>query len=250
MGTRQEEWRQIIWWPEHEVSSHGRVRRTTASGSVCAGQVLKPHACSAGYLRIQLRPLVHALVAEAFLGSRPPGYVVNHKDGDKQNNSVENLEWVTRAENNDHAIRSGLGGFGSVHGQSKLTETQVLEIRARYGGAWGEQGRLADEYGVTQGLVSKIVRGEIWTHLPLGPITSSPTAKSGAGHGRARLTGRKVRSMRRRYGNGESVEQIAARYGMDRQVIRNIVRGKTWKHVTPKDVMALSSALTCTPTER
>ena len=46
--------------------------------------------------------LVHRLVANTFLGNAPCGHEVNHKDGNKQNNSVENLEWVTKSENQRH----------------------------------------------------------------------------------------------------------------------------------------------------
>ena len=51
---------------------------------------------------------IHVLVLEAFVEARPLGLVSNHKDGDKNNNHITNLEWVTRAENNLHAYRTGL----------------------------------------------------------------------------------------------------------------------------------------------
>jgi len=53
------------------------------------------------------RVCVHVLVANCFLGDRPPGLVVNHKDGNGANNWHENLEYVTQAENCRHAVRTG-----------------------------------------------------------------------------------------------------------------------------------------------
>jgi hypothetical protein len=48
------------------------------------------------------------LVAENFIGKRPKGYEINHKDGKKSNNRLNNLEWVTPKENYHHAVKLGL----------------------------------------------------------------------------------------------------------------------------------------------
>ena len=70
-----------------------------------------------GYRRTQIsmadgsktNQLVHRLVLLAFIGEHPEGKnIVNHKDGDKTNNSLENLEWVTSQENTQHAVDTGL----------------------------------------------------------------------------------------------------------------------------------------------
>ncbi|WP_313481464.1 HNH endonuclease signature motif containing protein [Atlantibacter hermannii] len=62
---------------------------------------------------------VHKLVADNFLGSKPsPNHVVNHKDGNKQNNHSDNLEWVTISENTRHAYLNGMAG-GRKHGSYK-----------------------------------------------------------------------------------------------------------------------------------
>src|SRR3990167_11158931 len=106
MKREREEWRTIDGWP-HEVSSLGRVRRGL-SGSTCPGRLVQP---IREYVRVSLRRdrrqtahPVHRLVADAFLGSRPPGHQINHKNGNKTDNRAENLEWVTRNENQLHAV--------------------------------------------------------------------------------------------------------------------------------------------------
>ncbi len=93
----------------YEVSDLGRVRRT--GKDVLA---FKKH--SGGYVMVCLhvnRPAyrtVHSLVCEAFIGPRPEGAEINHRDANKQNNYPSNLEYVTHAENMRHAVENGLNG--------------------------------------------------------------------------------------------------------------------------------------------
>ncbi len=64
-----------------------------------------------GYLRYKINNIyrsVHQIVSDKFLGVKPEGLVVNHKDGDKKNNRYENLEYITITENIRHAIENGL----------------------------------------------------------------------------------------------------------------------------------------------
>lgn len=73
------------------------------------GNKLTAHLCN-GYLRVKMNNIhrqVHHLVAEATLGPRPEGLVVNHIDGNRTNNRPENLEYITQAENIQHSIRIG-----------------------------------------------------------------------------------------------------------------------------------------------
>jgi hypothetical protein len=72
--------------------------------------------------------MVHRLVAEAFIANPHNKPEVNHKDGNKKNNSVANLEWVTRNENAIHGFDNGLLVHGFSHHSSKLTREQVREI--------------------------------------------------------------------------------------------------------------------------
>lgn len=104
----------------YQASDQGRVRsvdnyvRCGRGGKglrLVRGRVLRP-GNSRGYLIVNLPPAgtiaVHLLVARAFLSPRPAGAEVNHKDGVKVNCAPANLEWVTKTENQLHAVAFGL----------------------------------------------------------------------------------------------------------------------------------------------
>lgn len=99
---------------------------------------------------------------ELFVGPRPEKHEINHKDGNKTNNSVANLEYVTCSENNRHAFRTGLSKGpprkdGTANHNSKFTQRQVAWIRKRHGE--GESiAALSRELGVTTTCIGKIVR--------------------------------------------------------------------------------------------
>ncbi len=230
---QHEQWRDIQRWPDHEVSNQGHVRRKLSNDRL-PGHVLKQHSRNDGYPYVVFRIRVHSLVAEAFYGPPPiKGQVVNHKDGDRANNSVDNLEWVTYSGNAVHAYEHGLQKRGEGHGRAKLTDAQVIEIRERYHGQWGGQSALAREYGVTQGLISQIVRGEVWTHLPVGDVTSSGQRPRGEDHPSATVTEPIVKALRAEYAaGGVTHQQLAEKYNISQTTVSRIVRRRTWKHIT------------------
>jgi HNH endonuclease/NUMOD4 motif len=183
VSFRSEEWRPVPGLETlYEVSNQGRVRRIGKAartgkgrgGGARLGLIRKPQQAAGGYLRVELYEggrahgrAVHVLVAAAFLGPRPPGKETNHKDGDKQNNKVENLEYVNRSENMIHAYRTGLRvpaelPCGEQHPNSKLTKEQVAEIRRLYVPHVYGTPRLAKEFGVSAKTVWAIVRGDNW----------------------------------------------------------------------------------------
>lgn len=89
---------------DYEITRDGQVINKTN------GHVLKPQPNGKGYLRVSIGgqlTFVHRLVAQKYIPN-PNNYdQVNHIDGDKTNNSVDNLEWVTHAENVQNAINRG-----------------------------------------------------------------------------------------------------------------------------------------------
>jgi hypothetical protein len=137
------------------------------------GKILKPHFDRSGYPRVRLskhgqftRFLVHRIIAATFIGPCPKFHVVNHKNGIKTDRSVENLEYVTKSENERHAYQV-LGirkNQGSRHGMAKLTEEQVKEIRALPKPMRGEFSALAQKYRVSIPSISMIVNNKTWRH--------------------------------------------------------------------------------------
>lgn len=92
----------------YQISSYGQVK------SLLTNKILVGDTNSLGYRRVTLyapikkRFFIHRLVALHFCKDYQENLIVNHKDGDKTNNKVENLEWVTRSENDLHAYKNNL----------------------------------------------------------------------------------------------------------------------------------------------
>ncbi|WP_186092288.1 HNH endonuclease [Burkholderia gladioli] len=160
-----EQWRAVIGWP-YEVSDEGRMRSTRT------GETLKPYLNPCGYLYVKLRCngarkafRLHRLVATAFHGECPgPGFIAAHNDGDSLNNRAGNLRWATHHENMLDKRAHGTATCGSRSPLSKLTEDQVVEIRARRA-AGSTYSSLGAEFGVLPNHVRKICKREIWQHI-------------------------------------------------------------------------------------
>ena len=149
--------------PGYEISNHGRLKSLPRKGT--AGGIIKQHFHHKGYLEVtlggkRLSRKIHSLVAIAFLGPRPLKHQVNHKDTDKANNRVTNLEWVTPSENIRHAYANDLINFHGVRNPSaKLTEQQVEAIRAAKGTPHKD---IAQQFGVSVYTIRAILYNRIW----------------------------------------------------------------------------------------
>ncbi|WP_197446398.1 HNH endonuclease [Tautonia plasticadhaerens] len=141
---------------------------------------LKPIRKHWGHLTVNLhrdgikRPYyIHRLVLEAFVGPQPPGMLCCHWDGNPANNNIDNLRWDTPKANGADTIRHGRRKFGEQAG-SKLKEAEVLEVRRLF--AEGvSMTKLGASFGVSQPMISYIVKGLAWRHLlpdfdPMNPI--------------------------------------------------------------------------------
>ena len=107
---------------------------------------------------------IHRLIASAFILNPENKPEVNHKDGNKHNNSIDNLEWNTSIENKKHAFDTGLNEArkGEKSHFSKLTEKEVLEIRSIKGMTKRDIGIL---YNIGEAAVGKIINRKRWTHI-------------------------------------------------------------------------------------
>ena len=178
-----ERWLPVVGYEGfYEVSDAGTVRTLGRKGVYPGGRwgdtkmvfparTMKASATRAGYEYVCLkRPnevavkhLVHRLVMRAFVGAPPEGRAqVNHKDGDKANNAIGNLEYVSGAENIRHCIHTLGKKRGEGAGNVKLTELQVRAIRADR----RILREIAADHGVSLQTVWKIQKGEAWAHVP------------------------------------------------------------------------------------
>jgi len=150
MSSQLNEWRKIPNFSDYSASLEGFIRNDTTY------RILKPQRSSAGYHAVTLKGkswFVHRLVCSSFLGDAN-GRCVNHIDGNKTNNCLENLEYTSYSGNNLHAYRSGL----KTRTCAKLTENQVREIKSS-----NEKGsKLAIKYNISRAQIYSIRNARAW----------------------------------------------------------------------------------------
>ena len=135
-------WKTIVGYEEYySVSNLGNVRRDKQSSGAVSGRILKPSKNGDGYNIVSLgngtgnikTHKISNLVTRAFLGKKPKGIVVNHIDGNKINDCIRNLEYVTQSQNVLHSYKLGYKSVrGSKCGSSKLKEKDIPKIRKLY----------------------------------------------------------------------------------------------------------------------
>lgn len=156
-------WKALPEYAGIEVSTLGRVRTldkmvSSEKGTYFKkGQVLKQHLNHNGYLQVGFRvdgkcvnKRVHRLVAHAFIKNTDNLPMVNHKDGDRKNNNVSNLEWCTALYNNQYREKYGIS-LGHPVFAVNLTTLKVYRFRSQI-----EAGQ---ELGVYQANINAVIKG-------------------------------------------------------------------------------------------
>jgi hypothetical protein len=205
------------------VSSEGKV----ANGD--SGRVLSPIDDGNGYDAVSIyidkvgaKVKVHRIVAETFIPNPMGLTTVNHINGDKKDNKVSNLEWLSHSDNMKHAWDNGLMLRGSAAPLSVLDEEKVLQIKQLM--LIGKSNdEIAKAYGVVRGTISKIRSLETWKHVM--PDILMPEAVGGS---KQKLTADDIPLIRGMLAKGFSLADVGRKFGVHSGTISGIKSGKAW----------------------
>lgn len=162
----------------YSVSNLGKLKRTATPTGIPRNRLIAPHVKRHGYADywlwkdgLKTRIGAHRLVWLAFRGPIPPDLVINHKNGDKLDNRLSNLELATRSWNAAHSYRvlgrpaPNYPSPGVRNGSAVLDDEKVTAIRALYEAKSANQYDLAERFGVSQRTINLIVRRMTWRHI-------------------------------------------------------------------------------------
>lgn len=154
-----DKWTTLKKYPNYEITVYGKIRNKLNN------KIQKGGLNHSGYVVYGLkndkgnhREKAHRLVAETFIDNPKNREIVNHKNGIKTDNRVENLEWCTRLENNQHAFENNLSFYKGDY--NKLSYEDIRNIKALYKTGKFTYYDLAKNYGVSYSHIGYIVRGQ------------------------------------------------------------------------------------------
>jgi len=181
MQDNKEIWKDIPSYEgSYQVSNHSRIRsldrivpHKRQGSKFIDGQIMKTTHDTKGYLQVHLSGTrnshhsAHRIIARAFIPNPENKPQVNHRNGVKDDNRIENLEWCTQSENMRHALDTGIkvAPKGEMSGGAKLKRDQVLAIRTRYNEGGITHRELAIIYGVDRTNIGCILSCKTWKHI-------------------------------------------------------------------------------------
>jgi len=208
------EWRGIPGYEFHQVSDDGVVRsrdrnfiNSRGQKRFISGKTKKQRLGRGNYLLVAIceggrndRHAVHRLVLCSFIGPPKDGQESRHLNGNRQDNRLINLKWGTKTENAQDKHDHGTTVRGEDVTNSKLSESQVIQIRGEYQN--GEKAiTLAQKYGVCKSAIHYVLSGHTWKHLPGGgegrslpktcPVCRAEFIPTGSAYHRQKLCGKR-----------------------------------------------------------
>lgn len=225
--NENEMWKDIIDFPYFKCSDFGNVKNFRFNNK---GRLLTQYKNHSGYLEVSLydynkhktsTQLIHRIVAKTFISNINSYPIVNHKNGIKIDNKVENLEWCTHSQNSKHSIHI-LGNTtpkGEKHGKSKLSRCNIDSIITLLTENKLTQKEIGKIYNVTQNTIGRIQNGERWKHIEYKTSRKRVDLK---------LSDAQVLEIYKQSWDGKlSQQKIAKQYNISTSLVSLIKYGKT-----------------------
>lgn len=172
----------------------------------------------------------HRLSYELFRGHVPRALCVCHKCDNRACVNPAHLFLGTNQDNMRDASQKRRLAHGERQHMAVLTESKVREMVDEYNSGISHK-KLAKKYGITKSAAMCAIQGTTWRHVERPAAVQRIGGTHGEQHPQAKLTAEKVRDMRSRRENGESLEVLAKRFGVKISCVSTVCRGGTWKHV-------------------
>ena len=170
VGGDSERWCPVAEFPVYEISDRGRLRRLGKPRILTIKNAGREYPYYVLYKNNKMhKRKVGQLVLTAFVGPRPKNFECCHKDDNKNNNNCDNLYWGTRQQNLEDQRRNGKFPKGESHGSATITnhEAKCIKeaIKSEPNWKYGDGRKLAEKFGVSEGIISRIRLGRAWSHL-------------------------------------------------------------------------------------
>ena len=236
------EWRKVYldgMETNYEISSDGLLR------NIKTNHIRKWQKSDDGYCKCTIefnnhfyKVSAHRLVALAFIPNPDNKPEVNHKDGDKSNNDISNLEWVTSSENTKHAIELGLKWYFGARGEDNprniYTENQINRACKMMENPINRPILIEKITGVSRITLYKIRKGESWNHIACNYEFPYVNFIIGEGNCKNKYTEEQIHEVCRllEASNKNNPKLISNITGVSTDTILNIRRGIVWRQIS------------------
>ena len=214
---------------KYKICSSGKVLNTETGKYMKGGKDKNGyHIVSLTYKKKKYTRKIHRLVAEAFIPNPNKLPEVNHKDGDKWNNEVYNLEWVSSADNTHHAQNIGLR-------TQKMKKKDVEKICKMISSGKYQISRISEKTGFSKSLIRRILRRERWTSISknydFSNFNDEEKKPIGSHNHLSSITEMDAHTICSLLETGKTVKEIHKITGISTRIIYSIREGSTWKHI-------------------